>query len=79
MSAVTGLKKNGLLFLLVALLVSGCGIASSYRPADKKAIRDFSGNSDYRKKVGGTGAFQCYSVCQRSGGGPIHDRLSCQH
>lgn len=52
MSAVTGLKKNGLLFLLVALLVSGCGIASSYRPAYKKAIRDFSGSSDYRKKVG---------------------------
>ncbi|MBC2711838.1 MAG: hypothetical protein HGJ94_12875 [Desulfosarcina sp.] len=52
MTAITLLKKNALPLLLVALLVSGCGIASSYRPAGKKTIRDFSGSSDYRKAVG---------------------------
>jgi hypothetical protein len=50
---IAGLKKNGLLLsLLVALLFCGCGIASSYRPAEQKSIRDFSGSSKYRKTVG---------------------------
>jgi hypothetical protein len=53
MIAVTGLGKNTPpLLLIVMLLVSGCGIASSYRPADSKTLRDLSGSSDYRKTVG---------------------------
>jgi hypothetical protein len=38
--------------LLVMLVVAGCGIASSYRSASKQTLRDFSGRSDYVKKVG---------------------------
>ncbi|PID39640.1 MAG: hypothetical protein CR984_06325 [Proteobacteria bacterium] len=38
--------------LLIALAVSGCGIASSYRPAGEKTIRDYAGGQDYRKTVG---------------------------
>lgn len=46
-------KKNVLpVLFLAALLISGCGIPSSYRPADIKTIRDFSGSGDYRKTVG---------------------------
>jgi hypothetical protein len=53
MSAFTGLDKKTLAMLLpVALLVCGCDIASSYRPADQKTIRDFSGSGDYEKRVG---------------------------
>lgn len=53
MIAALGLKKNTLpLLLLVVLLVSGCAMASSYRPAGKKTIRDFSRSSNYRKTVG---------------------------
>lgn len=50
MIAATGLIKNALL-LLMALLVSGCGMLSSNRPEDMKTIRDFS-SSGYRKTVG---------------------------
>ena len=53
MIAASDLKKNALpLLLLLLLLVSGCGIASTYQPAGKKTIRDFTGSGDYRKKVG---------------------------
>lgn len=53
MTAIPGRKKIGLLFsLLAAVSLSGCGISSSYRSADPKTIRDFSGNSKYRKSVG---------------------------
>jgi len=38
--------------LSMALLVSGCGIASSYRMAPQKTIRDFSDNGRYVKRVG---------------------------
>jgi hypothetical protein len=38
--------------LTAALLIAGCGIASSYRPAPQKTIRDFSGSGKYLKKVG---------------------------
>lgn len=51
MIAATGLWKNVWL-LLVPLLVYGCGLSRSYRPADQKTIRDFSGGSNYRKTVG---------------------------
>jgi hypothetical protein len=48
-----GPKNNGLvLSLLVAVLLFGCGISSSYRPAELKTIRDFSGSGQYRKVVG---------------------------
>jgi ABC-type Fe3+-citrate transport system substrate-binding protein len=47
---IGGTKKNGrLLSLLLVLLLSGCGISSSYRSAEQKTIRDFSGSSKYRK------------------------------
>ncbi len=53
MIAFTGLKKNALsLLLLAALLVSGCGMASSYRSTETKTIRDFYASSNYRKTVG---------------------------
>ena len=53
MTAIAGRNKNGLLsLLLVVVLVSGCGIDLSYRPADQKTIRDYSDNSDYQKRVG---------------------------
>ncbi len=46
-------KKNLLpLLLLIAVLVSGCGMAASYRPAYQKTIRDYSGGGGYRKTVG---------------------------
>lgn len=51
MIPASGLKKIALLSL-AAMLVCGCGISSSYRPADQKTIRDFSGSSNYRKKIG---------------------------
>ncbi len=51
MSPVSGMKKIALISL-AALLVCGCSIPSSYRPAAKKTIRDFSGSSNYRKEVG---------------------------
>jgi hypothetical protein len=40
------------LLLTAVLLVTGCGIASSYRPAKQKTVRDFSGSDKYLKKVG---------------------------
>ena len=53
MTDLAGAKKKGvMLSLLVALLLSGCGLSSSYRSADQKTIRDFSGSSKYRKAVG---------------------------
>jgi hypothetical protein len=53
MSAITAVKTHTLaLLLMIVVLVSGCGIASSYRPAYQKTIRDFSGNGSYRKTVG---------------------------
>jgi hypothetical protein len=51
MIAVNDLRKTVLL-LLVPILICGCGISRSYRPADQKTIRDFSGGSNYRKTVG---------------------------
>ncbi|HSO19740.1 MAG TPA: hypothetical protein VLT88_09800, partial [Desulfosarcina sp.] len=35
-----------------AVLIGGCGIASSYRPADTKTIRDLDDGGGYVKKVG---------------------------
>jgi hypothetical protein len=53
MSDTADPKKNGLIVsLLVAALLCGCGIASSYRSAQQKTIRDYSGSSKYRKVVG---------------------------
>lgn len=54
MIAICGMKKYTLplLLVMIVLLVSGCGISSSYRPANQKTIRDFSGRSGYQKKVG---------------------------
>jgi hypothetical protein len=50
---IAGPKKNGrLLSLLLVLLLSGCGISSSYRSTEQKTIRDFSGSSKYRKAIG---------------------------
>ena len=49
MIANRGCKKIG---LLLVFLLAGCGIASSYRPAEQKTIRDFSGSGKYRKVVG---------------------------
>lgn len=48
-----GRKKGSLpiLFLLL-LMVSGCGLGASYRPADPKTIRDFDTGDTYRKQVG---------------------------
>lgn len=47
-------RRKALLPVLLAatLLIAGCGIASSYRPAPQKTIRDFSGSGKYLKKVG---------------------------
>jgi len=46
-------KRTGLLLsVLVAVSLSGCGISSSYRPAEQKTIRDFSSSSKYRKTIG---------------------------
>jgi len=45
-------SKSLLAPLLTAFLIAGCGIASSYRPAPQKTIRDFSGSGKYLKKVG---------------------------
>jgi hypothetical protein len=48
-----GAKKIRLvLSLLMALMVIGCGLSSSYRSAHLKTIRDFSGGNKYRKTVG---------------------------
>ncbi|MEE4113980.1 MAG: hypothetical protein V2I40_14270 [Desulfobacteraceae bacterium] len=53
MTDIPGAKKNRLvLWLLVALLFYGCGLASSYRPAYQKTIRDFSISDKYRKAIG---------------------------
>ena len=40
------------LMAIAVLLLCGCGMASSYRPAEQKTIRDFSDGGDYVKKVG---------------------------
>jgi hypothetical protein len=46
-------KKRALPILLISLLmISGCGIASSYRPAPQKTIRDFAAGDTYRKTIG---------------------------
>jgi hypothetical protein len=53
MMATVRPKKAALpVLMMLALLLSGCGIAASYRSADQKTIRDFSASSDYRKQVG---------------------------
>ncbi|WP_319406090.1 hypothetical protein [uncultured Desulfosarcina sp.] len=53
MIAMVGRKKIRLLLsLLVVFSLSGCGISSSYRPAEQKTIRDFPESSKYRKSVG---------------------------
>ncbi len=52
---IAGPKKNGRLLsllLLLALLPSGCGIATSYRSTEQKTIGDFSGSGNYRKAIG---------------------------
>ena len=51
MRALSAVKRCGALLVLAALLLTGCGIAASYRPADKKTIRDFSGDA-YHMRVG---------------------------
>jgi hypothetical protein len=51
MIAASGFRKNVWL-LLLPLLICGCGISRSYRPADQKTIRDFSSSGNYRKTVG---------------------------
>ena len=46
-------KKMALpILLILVMMISGCGIASSYRPADKKTIRDFATSDTYRKRIG---------------------------
>ncbi|BBO84286.1 hypothetical protein DSCO28_48520 [Desulfosarcina ovata subsp. sediminis] len=45
-------KIRLLALLAIAALISGCGIAASYRPAETKSIRDFSAHDRYHKKVG---------------------------
>ena len=45
-------SRNGLAWLLIAFLFSGFGISCAYRPANQMTIRDFDGDSSYRKKVG---------------------------
>lgn len=53
MTVSTRPKKVALPILMVlTILVSGCGIAASYRTADQKTIRDFSAGGNYRKQVG---------------------------
>lgn len=52
MSALLGLKKTLLFLLVLILVVAGCSIPSSYRPAPQKTIRDFSHSGKYVKKVG---------------------------
>ena len=52
MVATGYIRFKWMLPLLVMLVITGCGIASSYRPASKETLRDFSGRSDYSKKVG---------------------------
>lgn len=52
MTAARRLKTILPSLVAVALLIAGCGIASSYRPAPQKTIRDFSGSGKYLKKVG---------------------------
>lgn len=52
MIAFTVFMKKALVLLVVALVLCGCDIASSYRPAYQKTVRDFSGRSDYQKRVG---------------------------
>jgi hypothetical protein len=51
MIKVSANKRRVLLFPLV-LMVAACGIASSYRPAVRKTIDDFSDTNVYRKTVG---------------------------
>lgn len=44
--------KRTMALLLVAWLMTACGIAVSYRSAEEKTIRDYAGNGDYRQRVG---------------------------
>ncbi len=46
--------KKGVLPILLALffLISGCGMAASYRPTDQKTLNDINATHDYRKKIG---------------------------
>ena len=52
MIALSAVRAYRLIPLLLAVMISGCGIASSYRAAGQKTIRDFSDHGDYAKKVG---------------------------
>ena len=53
MIIITGRNRNlRLLLVPLVLLLFGCGISSSYRPADQKTIRDFDSGSKYRKIAG---------------------------
>jgi hypothetical protein len=52
MIARCAVQAYRLIPLLLAVVLSGCGIASSYRAAGQPTIRDFSDHGDYRKKVG---------------------------
>lgn len=47
-----GRKTTAAALLALAFLLSGCGIAASYRPADRMTVRDADGGSAYRKRVG---------------------------
>ena len=52
MRASHGLNTILSSLLALTLVVSGCGMASSYRSAPQDTIRDFSNNGKYVKKVG---------------------------
>jgi len=52
MKASYGLKAVLPYLIAVAFVVSGCSVASPYRPAPQETIRDFSHNGKYVKKVG---------------------------
>ena len=52
MIALSAVRAYRLIPLLLAVMISGCGIASSYRASGQKTIRDFPDHGDYAKKVG---------------------------
>ncbi len=52
MIALAAVQAYRLIPLLLAVVISGCGIASSYRAAVQPTIRDYSDHGNYRKKVG---------------------------
>ena len=45
-------KTTAAALLAAAFVLSGCGIAASYRPADSVTIRDVDGRNAYRKRIG---------------------------